>query len=121
MNRQEFFEELEEQVQTKCKELDVKLTVIDFGQTLRFHMDEIPGWFNGQYDVWVYKKQPSNQTLVKELEKFSKWFFDLPNQVKEYKRLKRKGKLELLAEINKRYQKTWNTTEFHPDYKKLIK
>ena len=120
MNRQEFFDELESHVQVMCDELKVKVSIIDFGTLLRFHMDEIPGWFTGQYDVQVYRKQPSNETLVEELERFSEWFLQFPTQVKEYRRLKSKGELALLTEINRRYQKTWNTTKFHHSYSSYL-
>jgi hypothetical protein len=64
MTRQEIYGQLTLKAKKLAKELDIQLWVIDFGTSLRFHIDgEWIGWWDGQKDVSLYRKQPSQKSI----------------------------------------------------------
>ena len=122
MTRQEIYGQLTLKAKKLAKELDIQLWVIDFGTSLRFHIDgEWIGWWGGQKDVSLYRKQPSQKSINTCIKEAEEWFNTLPERMNDYKKWVNSDRLELAKEVNRRFQQTWNTKKVHDFLKEEMK
>ena len=114
MNREEIYKQLGDKALKLADELEIELWVINFGTSLRFHIKgEWVGWWGGQKDIGLYRKQPSQKSINLALNEAEEWFKTLPERMKDYKKWSDGSRLKFAEEVNRRYQNQYNKKDIH--------
>jgi hypothetical protein len=101
--REEMFNDFEKMAKDLEAKTGAKIYTISFPNQFRFHVDgDMMGWWDGQFDVPIARRNPSAHIIKQAYDAVNKWVANFPAQYKDYLSWKAKGEEAFDQEVNRR-------------------
>jgi hypothetical protein len=101
--RAEMFDDFEKMAQDLKAKTGAKIRTVHFPNQFRFDVEgDMMGWWDGQFDVPIARRNPSTSTVKRAYDAVNKWVANFPAQYKDYLSWKAKGEEAFDQEVNRR-------------------
>ena len=105
-SRKEMFNDFEQMAKDLEIKTGAKLRTVQFPDVFRIDWDDdMTGWWDGQFDVFVPRINPSPESVKKAYDAINKWIVSFPEKYADYLSWKEKGEEAFYQEVERRRKK----------------